>query len=517
MTTDATLPEAILPTELVTRGRAADQQFLRAAATFDSKRLGAYSVAREYYDGDQGAQVGERLKAFLEVNNVPYAENFCETVVDALAERLAVAGFTTEQADNETNTDELADWIQGRVWDANELDAEQVRIHDETTKLGDAFAIVDWDPERQIPRVVYNPPDVVQLVYDTLGRPRYGVKVWNSDVVTPTNPSGRAIKRMNLYYPDRVEKWFSLTEGGESSWWPHLDVDDGTTWPISWETKARTPRGIPVFHFANKPRGDHYGRAEHRGTIPQQNRLNKELLDLSAILDTMGWPRTYSTGTKTGTALKTAPGEHWESDNENAKFGQFDAADPSGPLASIGKTLERIAGRSRTPMHMLLADQEAPSGESRKTAEAGLVKKVGHRQVFHGQTWISLMRMAMIVAAEEATEAEAKPPVDAAVAAIVKINVRWADPEPRNEKEHLESLALMHELGVSTETILGMIPGIDAAEEVKRRAKEDADAAERLMATLAAGGSANPPEDGQRGPQPPPPGARRPARTPTAR
>lgn len=491
------MPDQPAATPAVVTTIVADQAFLRAAATMDSKRTGAYNTAEAYYDGDHETKLTDRLKEYLEVSGLRYTENFCETVVDALAERLSIAGF-------ESDKDGLADWLQERFWDANELDAGQVRVHLEATKLGDSYLIADWDPERQIVTFTYNSPHNVKVEYRN-GEARYAVKVWDTDARSSTNPSGQALKRMNVYYPDRIEKWFRLSSDEAGDWVPHRDEGDAA-WPMPWLTKSDPPkpRGIPVFHFANKPRRDHYGRAEHRGTIPQQDRLNKELLDLSAILDTMGWPQRTVAGA-TVAELKTAPGEIWTGPKD-AKFEQFEAADPAGPLESIGKTIERMAGRSRTPTHMLMAEQEAPSGESRKTAESGLVAKAKNRHVFHGQTWINAARMALVIAADEATGDEAKPPIEAAAAAIVKINVNWTDPETRNEKEHLESLALMLELGVSHETVLGMIPGIDAASELEKRAKEDADAADRMMAAFDRGGAANPADPGQAGPQPPRPG-----------
>lgn len=485
----------------------ADQAFLRRAADMGSERIAGYSRAERYYDGDQGTKSTDRLKEYLEISGLPYAENFCETVVDALAERLAVAGIESENED-------LAAWLQKKVWDANELDDEQVRLFGEATKLGDAFLIAEWDSARGVVRLAYNPPHVVRIEYRN-GEARYAAKVWDTDEASATNPRGLPIKRMNLYWPDRVEKWFrnSADEGGD--WAPHRDAADGV-WPIPWVTAAGAARGIPVFHFANRPRRDQYGRSEHQATIPQQDRLNKELLDLSAVLDTMGWPQRHATGLKAGSDLKTAPGEVWIAENPDAKFGQFEAADAENILKAVGNTIERIAGRSRTPTHMLMAEQEAPSGESRKTAESGLVAKARNRAVFHGQPLVNALRMAAVIAADEAGDAEgARPPLDATAAASVTINVRWTDPETRNEKEHLETLALMHELGVSTDTILSMIPGIDAQEEQQKRAKEDADAAERMMVALDRGGSSNPADEGQGTPQPPRPG-RAPVNAPAA-
>ena len=51
------------------------------------------------------------------------------------------------------------------------------------------------------------------------------------------------------------------------------------------------------------------------------------------------------------------------------------------------------------------------------------------------------------------------------------INVLWADPETRNEREHLEALRLKAELGVDGETLLGEM-GYNAEQVAKIQARQ---------------------------------------------
>jgi len=483
MTETGVEPEVIrlLNERLGDRGKKVDQERLRALATFEPNRVKRYNVARNYYEGEQKTLLTDRQKAYLERAGVEYCENYCSTVVDALAERLSLTGVTTDFAyeDEETGekSDELADWLWSE-FDASRGDELQTTVHGDATEAGDAYLMVDWDAERGRSRLSYNAPELIQPIYDNQEL-LVVTKVWNTSRVSPTNPKAATVKRMNLYYPDRIEKWFTLGADKKADWVEWLD-DGDKVWPTPWQDSAGKPLGIPVFHFANGRFGDHFGRPEHYPTIPQQDRLNKELLDLASVMDAQGFPQRWALGLSDTSGLTTDPGVVWTSDNPGATFGQFPSADPSGLLKSIESTLIRIATRSRTPAHLIYLSGGLPSGESLKTAESGLVAKAKKRGVYYGGVWAEVFRMMGLVALTYGT-GEQVPPIELDEMRTVKINVLWADPVTRNEKEHLDSLVLMETLGVSKDTILSMIPDIDPAAEKAKKERNEAEAGEALM------------------------------------
>ena len=475
------------------RSEKADQDFLRRVADMGAERLDNYKIALEYYEGEKGALLTDRSKAYLQRSTLPYGENFCATVVDALAERLSVVGVTTDLAEKDDESgeesDELGDWL----WDAfdqNRGDETQTTVHSESIKYGDGFVVVDFNPDKGIPRFTWNNPTMVRPFYED-GRLGYCSKVWNTTAKSPTNPTGKTIRRLNIYYPDRVEKWFSMASDSEKAEWVERLDDGDATWPTPWVGKDGAPLGVPVFHFRNKRTAD-YGQAEHWQTIPQQDRLNKELVDLSSVMDHQGFPQRYGIGVSDTSSLTTDPGVVWTSENPGAQFGQFAAADPSGLLKAVESTLIRIATRSRTPAHLIYLSGGLPSGEALKTAEAGLTAKCKNRQTYFGGVWAEAFRMAAMVAETFGAPAET-PPVHFPELRAVSINVRWQDAETRNEKEHLDALTVMSALGVSKETILSMIPGIDPAEEAEKKARampEIGDVGTNMMDMAAT----NPPE-----------------------
>lgn len=457
----------------------AQQKMLRKLATFDAVRLSRYTTAETYYDGGEPRYLDDRLKTFLEVSGIPYGENFCETVVDALVERMAVIGVTCE---NET----LSEWLWESWYDGNNGDVLQQELHLEVSKKGDAYIILGWDEAKGLPIAHLNQPHLVEPKYGPEGNLECVVKVWNDERVSPTNPNGEKVRRMNVYYPDRCEKWFAVSSDKTKAMWGRWMDDGDTVWPIPWVYEGK-PIGIPVFHFANKARSDHMGRPEHWGTIPQQDRLTKELLDLAAIMDQLGYPQRYATGFAGTGDLKNVPGEVWTSQSEGGAFGQFDAADPDGPLGAVNATLQRIATRSNTPAHRFTLTGGYPSGEALKVSEAGLVAKCRNRQTSWGGTWAEMMRMAAVMSSIFGGASAQKVGVSVEEVSHISLNITWADPESRNEKEHLETLTLMKALGVSADTLLSMMPGIDPAKEKEMRKREDDEAAARSAQAMGMG------------------------------
>lgn len=498
MTPDpSALLDQIVNGNLPTGSVAIDQEFLKKAADLGKERLDNYALFEQYYEGEHQVELPDRVKQFLERKGVEWNENFIETIVDTFAARMSISGFTTSELEEPESgevdaegkplkaQDDLADWLQDYVWEKNRMDALQSIVHFTAIQKGDSFLLTDWDNRRGCPRLSFNRPEVMKPVWNDDGLMEYCVKIWDTEVKSLTNPTGLKTRRMNVYYPGRVEKYFRLSNAGDDKWSLHLD-DDDTTWPTPWVDAAGEPLGIPVFHFANKPTGKHWGRSEIKSALPQQNALNKQILDLLIVMDTMGYPQRWGTGIEDGGALKTAPGEVWTTPQPGPNFGQFEMAPLEGPLAAIEATVLRMSGRSRTPAHLLVVSTgDAPSGEALKTAESGLTSKAKYNAVFWGDTWSDVMLMAVKLAQVYGTDSA--PPVTADLTEVT-INAQWNDPETRNLLSLLESLRIMKELGVSDRTILTMIPGIDADQEIAAKQMNEAAAGDALMDFIDHGG-----------------------------
>lgn len=481
----ATVPP--LDAESAAAAAASRQDFLRDAADMDlgttPERTANYTLARDYLDGKQRTLLSERMLAYLRRSGLDFSENFLETIVDALISRLDVVGFTSEDssagdtASEDGETDDIGaicmDW-----WAANRMDARQNVVYDYTLGEGDCFVFIDYDPVNQRPRYSVNKPYNCKAIYsdDDPDEMLYAVKVWNTDQrhsigemndpETLQTSRPEPIKRMNVYWPDRVEKWFTPhSNAGDTKamWFPHFD-DGDAGWPVMLTGHDGKPLGIPVVHFRNQPRGRQYGRSEVWSEIPQQDGLNKLILDLHAVADYEGAER-WATGltAEDAGALKRAPGEVWVAGSSEAKFGQFEQAQVDGLLAAINAALSRMSARSSTPLHLLNPTGTLPSGETLKVAEAPLTAKGKDRQTDLGDEWSQVNRKAI----RWHNTFGPGPMLDESV----HVQTEWDAIESRNDESESRTALNHSELGASKFTILSKL-GYNPEVEAERRAEE---------------------------------------------
>ena len=419
-----------------------------------------YLTYESYYRGDQGAKLTDRIRA-TQPSGLVFSDNFCEVVVDVLAERLRVAGFVSDQ-------DEVAALAES-VWRRNRLDQSQNVVHTQAVMKGDAYVLVDWDAVAQRPRVRAQAPEMIIPHRD----PATGDLTFVSKMFTWQPALGvQPVTRLSLYYPDRVEKY----RGNGGAWVPILDQGE-RVWPTPWVDKRGRPLGIAVVPFLNRPASDDYGTSELVAVIPMQDLLNKTLIDLMQTADNMGFPQRWTKNTTPPEdGWEVVPGSIWNLFGEvgaDVGVGQFEAADLSQLISMIEMLVQHVAGRSRTPQHLFRVTGQLPSGEALKAAEAGLVEKVKVRQVGFGNSWEDVMRLAAKL--QELFGSEG-----AVVTDDTHIATLWDDPETRNEKSHLEVLAIKREkLGVPQEQVWREL---NYTQDEIARMKEDIEA-ERVAET----------------------------------
>lgn len=438
------------------------QEWLDGAADMGGDRCHDYRLYHDFYTGNKGAELRDRARQYLELNGVPFTENFCDVVVDTMAERLRVIGFSGPA---DTAAGEAEEW-----WRLNRMDGVQQVVHAGCLIRGDEFVIVDWDDVRGAPRFTRQQPHHVKIVYDDdqPDRIMYATKVWNTRRVGQLNPKGRAIRRLNVYWPDRVEKWYRPDSGGDAGAWERWQDDDDLGWPVWWTItgdEMGDPLGVPVVHFRHRPDGTGQGRSRIRQVIPFQAELNKYLADLSDLVDNHALPQDWVKGVAgDNVTFKRVPGNMWQATSADAEFGRLEASPADNLLAVIEGVLSRMARKTRTPMH-LLTGGTPPSGESLKTAESGLIASVEAAQVGLGNSWEDMIGLGFRLASVFADIPML--PED------VLIETQWANPATRSDKDELETATLKKQLGVSKRTLLQELGYDPEAEEELRRAEND--------------------------------------------
>ena len=342
-----------------------------------------YDLARQYYHGNHDTAVTDRLKKFLPPR-LQFRDNFMTVVVDALAERLKVMGFDSDSED-------LNEWAWD-LWRQNRMDYTQEVIHCETIMLGDSYILCDWDAVNERPRWTHQRAEMILPHYNETTREIDWVsKKWIQHPRIGDEPE----TRMNLYHPDRVEKY--VARGGV---WGRYQDEMDEAWPVPWLNKQGDPIGIPIFHFRNRPMGNDFGQSEIMNVIPMQDLLNKTLIDLTMILDTLAFPQRYTLNVNHGSSrLDILPGSvtEFHSEYDGGQVGQWNAATVDGPLTSIEALVQHIAGTPRTPQHLVQLMGGGPSGEALKTAESGLVNKAQQRMVNFGNSWEDCVTIALLI------------------------------------------------------------------------------------------------------------------------
>lgn len=390
-----------------------------------AQRREGYDLVRNYYGGNHGVKLTDRLKKFLEQQGLRFVDNYCDVVVDVVAERLNVLGFA---GPNET----LNDWLWG-VWQANRMDGVQTTVHTEVVMLGDVYLLVDYDDSAKRPRLTPQAPEMIIPHYN----PETRRIDWLSKKWTIAEVGEKPMIRLNLYYPDRVEKFIA----NNGVWQPFRD-DEDTEWPLSWIDNAGEPLGIPLVHFRNKLLSSDYGDSEIGDIIPMQDLLNKTLVDLIMMLDGAAFGQRYTVNvTHNLSNFDISPGsiaQFFSEEGVAPEVGEWAPGDPEGLLKSIEMIVQHISSTTRTPQHLFQMSGGAPSGESLKVSESGLVKKVRRRQVSFGNSWEDAMLMAVKLESVFGSQRFADP----------QIETVWDDPESRNEEIHLNSLRIKKELGV---------------------------------------------------------------------
>lgn len=430
-------------------------------------RLLDYVLANDYYYGRHRlAFATEKFRNAFGSLLKTFADNLCPTIVDTVADRLVVTGFSSDAHGDDA---QAAD-----IWRANRMDRRAGETHTEALKSGDSYVIV-WPDANNVPRIYPQAATLCTVEYDTdnPGAILKAAKLWKDNAER---------WRLTLYYPDRLEKYASIPAKGSDfpsgpGMFSPFEVP-GEPWPLS------NPWGVvPVFHFANNAFTGTFGRSELADVIPIQDALNKAVADMLVAMEFVALPQRWITGVEieldetTGQPRQPfVPGADriWTIGAPDARFGEFAGADLT-QFITVQEAFRLEGARvTRTPLHHFMPKaSEFPSGEAMKTAEQPLLSKIRDRQIAWGNVWEDVMLLALRMTGHEATG----------------LSCNWLDVTPRNERDLVETLLLKEQIGVSKKQLLREAGYTDEqiAQFEQERETEQDDAAEAMLAAFDRG------------------------------
>jgi len=355
-----------------------------------------------------------------------FADNWCDLVVDASAERLKVEGFRFGK-------DEKGDGAAWEMWQRNGLDAESELAHTEAVKLGCAYALVGPDDGGAASIQIEPPTTAIVQVDPAQGRHRIaGLRLWEDEW---------GMQHCVLYLPDVI------------MWWDR--PSDQRSWQLDDAASGRNVLGVvPLVPLPNAPTlRARQGRSDIERVMPLQDAVNKLCADMIVASEYAAYPQRWVTGVD----IPKFPDGHPQAgqplpsivsflsgadrvmavEEMQAAFGAFPVSDLGNYVKAIEMLIQHVAAQTRTPPHYLLGSSGSfPSGESLKATETGLVAKVHRKQLAFGEGWEEAMRLSFAVEGNSA-RAEAWD-----------IETIWKNPESRNTGETVDAAVKLASIGV---------------------------------------------------------------------
>lgn len=367
--------------------------------------------------------------------------NWCEIVVDAPVERLAVEGFRFA---DDTEADERA-WD---IWMANKMPSQSIVAHTEAVKNGMAYVMLE--PAEPFPKLTVEHPAQVFIEYAAGSRTQRlaAIKRWQGT-------DGRIY--VNLFLPDSIHKWVSkeptalrpLHSPRNRLTRSLLRFQRAEDWEIREEAGPNPLGEVPVWEIANRPTMLDGGRSDLTTAIPLQDAINKEIADMLLASEFASFPQRVLMGVEIPTdengdplsdkaELKAAISRLWTFEDPDVKIDEFNAADLSNYTNAVTLLLQHLAAQTRTPPHYLLGQIVNASGDALKAAETGLVSKVQRKQIDFAEGWSGVMSSALGLSGAAPSD---------------NVEVIWRDPEFRSEGEQVDAAVKLATLGVPYEAL----------------------------------------------------------------
>ncbi|WP_019874171.1 phage portal protein [Sporichthya polymorpha] len=379
----------------------------------------------QYYAGEQPlAFLSREAKEALGNRLTALTVNYPRVVVDSIAERLRVIGFSVNgEADDQI-------W---QAWERSGMEDGQAVAHVEALTLGRSYVLV-WTDDSGAPSVTVESPHEFAVVRDPVTRKvTAGAKRWVED--------GRA--RALVFLPDKIHEYVS-----------GADVPTGGVIPAEgWNHAKSTPNPlgtVPVVQLTNRGRLlDHDGVSEMTPVLGLTDAIGKLMADLMVASEFGSRPRRWITGLEVkeedlldadgnpvvdadGEPVKVAvnpftgeAGRVWQVEEPEARLGQFPSADLGGFTSGVDLMLQGVATVSGLPAHYLgVINEQPPSADAIRSAEASLVARCHARMRTFTPEWAKVAQLIAAVQGERPA----------------RVEIIWDNPETRTEAQTADAV-----------------------------------------------------------------------------
>lgn len=341
--------------------------------------------------------------------------NMCGLAVDAVAERLGVAGMRGVDID-----------LWRRIWQANNLDADSSIAHRDALTTESGFILVTLRDGGLDPEVTVEDPEECIVAYEPGSRRRRAAALKRF----VDRDAGEVVA--TVWTPDEITTWRA----------PFKADGTGPSQRPRWELHPDFPGGpnrlgiVPMVEIRCE------GELGH-DVITTQRRLNMTMFRLLTVAEFQVVPQTYLIGAdiernEDGSAknpLKRGPEHVWLLDGEDpskVQLGQLPAADLAPLMAMIEADVTRFGAITKTPLYYVAGGLVNVSADAIRAAEAGLIAKVRDRQLAFGEAWEEAFRLTLLAL-------DLPVPSD--------LETVWADAETRSLAERADAAVKLGAVG----------------------------------------------------------------------
>ncbi len=434
-------------------------------------------ILEAYYQGEQrveqlGLAIPPELRRFLTIVAWP------GTYVDAIAERVTLEGFELPDATE-------ADQDLWRIWQANGLDRESKLGHLEALKFGRAFVVVgaggadtpdapsaeggdeDRPSEAETPLITVESSNEMAVELSPRTRqPIAAAKFYAED----------GVQHATLYLPDATI-WLER----QSAAWVEIDRDEHALGVVP---------VVPLVHREQLSQRD--GRSVMTRIVGLTDAAARALTNAQVATEAHAVPQRYAAGLapsdfrdKDGNVLPAWEayfGAVWASQNPDAKFGSFSAADLANFSGIVSHYAALTSGITGLPLRYLgQATTNPPSAEGILADESRLIKQVEDFETGAEATWERAQQIA-----DRIRTGEWDP-------RLLQLETQWRSAATPTRAQTADATVKLVQAGILPVEAAWMDLGYSAARREKLRQLRDAEQARDPIREIAAGLAQPPP------------------------
>lgn len=370
--------------------RGSDGWWLQQLATKLAGRQQRLHALNERYEGRPPLPVGaENAREAYRAFQRKARTNYSELIVEAVRERMQIAGFRTAATQGQAEADEEA----RRIWEDNGGDVLSADVHEWALSMGDAYVIVGAEDGQA--RVTGEDPRQVITVHDPARRDatRAALKMFHDP--------DEAVDLAFLYLPGRVRVAARPRNARNDK-----VRFDRRSWDWDDERSGDLPHDrVPVVRLRNKR-----GVAEFEPHTDLLDRINHMLLQRMVIATFQAFRQRavkglpdydeYGNQLDWSDVFTMDPGALWQVPN-GVDFWESGQGDLQPILNSVRDDVKELSAVSRTPLSHLQPESANQSAEGAAFMREGLVFKTEDRIARASQSWRDVMSLAFAVEGQQ--------------------------------------------------------------------------------------------------------------------